>query len=320
MAGTSAPSQPAPRRTGLPVVAVVGATATGKSALAVGLAQRLNGEVVNADALQFYRGMDVGTAKVTEDERGGVPHHLLDVLDVTEDVSVAQFQHWARMAFADVRSRGRTPILAGGSGLYVRAALDELEFPPTDPAVRAEIESELAEQGRDALVARLAAVDPEAAGNVADERRLVRALEVHRLTGRPFSSFMPVRRVHPAAAPVVQIGLTIDRAVLHARIEARVHAMVEAGLLEEVRRLDAAGLRRGRTASAGIGYAPMLGVIDGQLSLDDAVQQTIVATRRFARRQQTWFRADPRVHWIDALADDVLERAVEIVATADRDR
>lgn len=296
-----------------PVIAVVGATATGKSALAVALAQRLGGEVVNADALQFYRGMDIGTAKTTSEEQQGVPHHLLDVLDVTEEASVAAFQAQARQLFAQIRDRGRTPILVGGSGLYVRAALDVLEFPPTDPAVRAEVEAELAERGAAALRAELAAVDAESAQNVKDERRLVRALEVHRITGRPFSSYMPQRQTHPDVAPAVQIGLRIDRAVLHERIAVRVHAMVDAGLAEEVRRLEAAGLREGKTASRAIGYAPFLAVQDGDLTEAEAIEQTIVATRRFARRQETWFRADPRVHWVDALAEDVVEQALGVL-------
>ncbi|MCK6090589.1 tRNA (adenosine(37)-N6)-dimethylallyltransferase MiaA [Micrococcus endophyticus] len=300
-----------------PVVAVVGATATGKSALAVALAHALDGEVVNGDALQFYRGMDIGTAKVTEDEREGVPHHLLDVLDVGQEASVAAFQSAARGVFEDVRSRGRTPILVGGSGLYVRAALDVLEFPPTDPEVRAAVEAELAERGEAALRAELAAVDPESAAKVADARRLVRALEVHRITGRPFSAFMPRREHDPSVAPVVQIGLSLERAVLHERIEARVERMLAAGLLDEARALDVPGpdgLRQGPTSSRAIGYAQMLAVLDGTLTPEQAAEQTVVATRRFARRQETWFRTDPRVHWVDALAPDVVAQALAVVA------
>lgn len=300
-----------------PVVAVVGATATGKSALAVALAHALDGEVVNGDALQFYRGMDIGTAKVTEAEREGVPHHLLDVLDVGQEASVAAFQSAARGVFADVRSRGRTPILVGGSGLYVRAALDVLEFPPTDPEARAAVEAELAERGEAALRAELAAVDPESAAKVADARRLVRALEVHRITGRPFSAFMPRREHDPSVAPVVQIGLSLERAVLHERIEARVERMLAAGLLDEVRALDVPGpdgLRQGPTSARAIGYAQMLAVLDGTLTPEQAAEQTVVATRRFARRQETWFRADPRVHWVDALAPDVVAQALAVVA------
>ena len=300
-----------------PVVAVVGATATGKSALAVALAHALGGEVVNGDALQFYRGMDVGTAKVTAPEREGVPHHLLDVLDVGEEASAAAFQRRARELFADIRARGRTPILVGGSGLYVRAALDVLEFPPTDPGLRARLEARAEAEGSVVLAAELAALDPASAARLRDTRRIVRALEVCLLTGRPFSAFMPERTYAPHVAPVVQVGLRIDRAVLHERIAARVDRMLAGGLLEEVRRLDVPGpdgLRQGPTASRAIGYAQMLAVLDGELTEAEAAERTVVATRRFARRQETWFRADPRVHWVDALAPDVTERALAVVA------
>ena len=198
----------------LPIIAVVGPTGTGKSDLAIELALRLDGEVVNSDALQFYRGMDIGTAKLSISERRGVPHHLLDTLDVTQEASVAEFQEQARALFADIRSRGRVPVLAGGSGLYVRAALDVLEFPPTDPQVRARLEAEAAERGTGPLLERLRTVDPDSAGRLGDERRIIRALEVHAITGRPFSSYMPRREY---AQPAVQVGLAIDRALLHER-------------------------------------------------------------------------------------------------------
>lgn len=300
-----------------PVVAVVGATATGKSALAVALAHALDGEVVNGDALQFYRGMDVGTAKVTAAEREGVPHHLLDVLDVGAEASVAAFQGRARELFDQIRGRGRTPVLVGGSGLYVRAALDVLEFPPTDPALRARLEERARHEGLDALTAELARLDPASAERLRDARRIVRALEVCLLTSRPFSSYMPRRTYDPGVTPVVQIGLAIDRAVLHERIAARVSRMLGDGLLEEVRRLDVPGpdgLRQGPTASRAIGYAQMLAVLDGELTAAEAAERTVVATRRFARRQETWFRADPRVRWIDALAPDVTAQALAVVA------
>jgi tRNA dimethylallyltransferase len=294
----------------LPVVAVVGPTGSGKTALGVELALRLDGEVVNADSMQFYRGMDIGTAKATEQERRGVPHHLLDVLDVTQEASVADFQRAAREHFAGIRSRGRVPVLVGGSGLYVRAALDVLELPGTDPAVRARIERELAEQGPGALRERLRQVDPESAARLADDRRVVRALEVWELTGRPFTSFMPRREY---VAPTVQLGLDGDRAELHARLARRVEAMVEAGLEDEVRRLAAVGLREGRTAARALGYGQFLDVVDGRATVAEAAEATVVATRRFARRQLTWFRADPRVHWLDWSDPQLVERAVELV-------
>jgi tRNA dimethylallyltransferase len=280
----------------LPVVAVVGPTGSGKSDLGVALAVELGGEVINADAMQFYRGMDIGTAKITPAERRGVPHHLLDIMDVREEASVSAFQQLARRTIDEVRSRGRLPILVGGSGLYVRAVLDVLEFPGTDPALRGELERELEESGLEVLRERLREVDPVSADRLGDGRRIVRALEVHRLTGRPFSSFMPERQYHQ---PAVQIGLAVDREQLKDRLAVRVHRMVDAGLLGEVQSLEAAGLREGKTASRALGYAQFLRVLDGVTTVAQAAEETIVATRQFARRQLTWFRADPRIHWLD---------------------
>jgi tRNA dimethylallyltransferase len=279
-----------------PVIAVVGPTGSGKSDLAVGLALELDGEVINADAMQFYRGMDIGTAKITMAERRGVPHHLLDILDVTQEASVSQFQEQARAAVADIHSRGRRAILTGGSGLYVRAALDVLEFPGTDPRLRQQLEDDLAAQGSAALLARLQAVDPVSAGRLGDDRRIIRALEVHELTGRPFSSFMPQREYFQ---PAVQVGLAVDRDQLRDRLAQRVHRMVETGLLAEVERLEAQGLRQGKTAARALGYSQFLRVIDGASTVPEAAEETIVATRQFARRQLTWFRADPRINWLD---------------------
>lgn len=279
-----------------PVIAVVGPTGSGKSDLAVSLALELGGEVINADSMQFYRGMDIGTAKITVAERRGVPHHLLDILDVTEEASVSDFQQHARALIADIHSRGKRAILAGGSGLYVRAALDVLEFPGTDPDIRRRLEAELEAAGPAPLRERLETVDPVSAGRLGDARRIIRALEVFELTGRPFSSFMPTREYFQ---PAVQIGLEMDRELLRERLARRVHAMADRGLLEEVRRLDAAGLRRGRTAPRALGYAQFLRVIDGDTDVEQAVDETIVATRQFARRQLTWFRADRRITWLN---------------------
>ncbi|WP_461189726.1 tRNA (adenosine(37)-N6)-dimethylallyltransferase MiaA [Arthrobacter sp. Z4-13] len=279
-----------------PVIAVVGPTGSGKSDLAVGLALELDGEVINADAMQFYRGMDIGTAKITMAERRGVPHHLLDILDVTDEASVSQFQRQARDVIADIHARGKRAILAGGSGLYVRAVLDVLEFPGTDPRLRQQLEDELAAHGSGALMARLRTVDPVSAGRLSDDRRIIRALEVHQLTGRPFSSFMPQREY---VQPAVQIGLTVDRDQLRDRLAHRVRRMVENGLLAEVERLEEQGLRQGKTAPRALGYSQFLRVIDGVSTVPDAAEETIVATRQFARRQLTWFRADPRIRWLD---------------------
>jgi len=294
--------------TDLPLIAVVGPTGSGKSALGIDLAQRFDGEIINADSMQFYRGMDIGTAKVTLDERQGIPHHLLDTLAVHQEASVAAYQLQARAAIADIRGRGKTPILVGGSGLYVRAALDVLDFPGIDPAIRERLEGDLARDGKDLLRQRLTAVDPVSAGRDLDDRRLIRALEVYEVTGRPFSSFMPQRKYHQAA---VQVGLGVDRSRLRERLASRVHAMVDAGLREEVVRLDSQGLRTGRTASRALGYSQFLQVIDGALTSEQAASDTIDATRRFARRQLTWFRADPRISWLDWEDSDLGSRAAE---------
>lgn len=303
----------------LPIIAVVGPTGSGKSALAIELALALGGECVNADSMQFYRGMNIGTAKVTVEEMRGVPHHLLDTLDVTEEASVATFQAQARQTFDEIRARGNYPILVGGSGLYVRAALDVLEFPETDPAVRARLEAELAASGPGPLLERLRAVDPESAERVKDDRRLVRALEVFEVTGRPFSSFMPTRTYYQ---PALQIGLNGDRAQLHQRLHERVVAMEEAGLLAEVEALEAQGLRQGKTAPAAIGYREFLKVLDAtrghlpdgqEYSVAQAVDDTVTATRQFARRQLTWFRADHRVHWLDWSSPTLLDEALALI-------
>ncbi len=294
------------------MIAVVGPTGSGKSDLAVSLALELDGEVINADSMQFYRGMDIGTAKITDAERRGVPHHLLDILDVTEEASVSAFQQQARAVIADIHGRGKRAILAGGSGLYVRAALDILEFPGTDPDIRRRLETELETAGPAPLRERLEAVDPVSAGRLGDARRIIRALEVFELTGRPFSSFMPAREYFQ---PAVQIGLDVDRELLRERLANRVHAMVAKGLLEEVRRLDTAGLRHGKTASRALGYAQFLRVLDGGSSLAQATDETIIATRQFARRQLTWFRADPRVHWLDWQDPDLVARAAALCRT-----
>ncbi|MXQ63663.1 tRNA (adenosine(37)-N6)-dimethylallyltransferase MiaA [Actinomadura rayongensis] len=291
------------------VIAVVGPTASGKSDLAVELALRLGGEAVNADSMQLYRGMDVGTAKLTPAETRGVPHHLLDVWDVTETASVAEYQKLAADVIEDVRARGRTPVLVGGSGLYVRAALDHLEFPGTDPAVRARLEAELAEHGPGVLHERLRGVDPAAADAIlpGNGRRVVRALEVVEITGRPFSATLPAHRYRFDA---VQIGLSVPRPELDERIALRVDRMWDAGLVDEVRRLEKAGLRRGVTASRALGYQQVLRFLAGEWSEERAKDETIRLTRRFARRQESWFRRDPRVRWLPYDAPDLVDRAL----------
>ena len=298
------------------VLAVVGATATGKSDLALELAQRLDGEVVNADSMQVYRGMDVGTAKVAPDERRGIAHHVLDVWDVREPANVADYQRMARAAFAEITSRGRTPVLVGGSGLYVRAALDDLAFPGTDEEVRARLEGELADVGPAVLHARLAALDPAAAARIlpGNGRRIVRALEVLEVTGAPFAAALP----DPSyAVPAVQLGLVRDRPQLAERIDRRVERMWDLGLVEEVRGLTARGLREGRTASAALGYAQVLRFLDGEWSEDRAREETARATRRFARRQDSWFRRDPRIRWLSVSATDLVDQAMSALGSVD---
>ena len=281
-----------------PVVAVVGPTAAGKTDLSLDLAEALGGEIVNTDSMQIYRGMDIGTAKQPVAERRGVRHHLLDLLDVTEPATVAEFQRWAREVIDDCRARGVTPVLVGGSALYTRAILDRFEFPGTDPGVRAGLEAELTELGSGALHRRLAELDPEAAERIipSNGRRVVRALEVIAITGRPFSASLPEHEYfYPDA---VQIGVDIPRPVLDERIALRVERMWAAGFVEEVRRLAAAGLREGRTANRALGYQQVLAFLDGAITEAESKEQTITGTRRFARRQDSWFRKDPRIGWV----------------------
>ncbi|MFG3407939.1 tRNA (adenosine(37)-N6)-dimethylallyltransferase MiaA [Streptomyces sp. NPDC048142] len=279
------------------VITVVGPTAAGKSDLGVFLAQRLGGEVINADSMQLYRGMDIGTAKLTLPERDGVPHRLLDIWDVTEAASVAEYQRLARLEIDRLLAEGRTPVLVGGSGLYVKGTIDALEFPGTDPEVRARLEAELAERGSGALHERLTAADPDAARSIlaSNGRRIVRALEVIEITGKPFTANLP------GDEPVydsVQIGVDVDRPELDERIALRVDRMWEAGLVDEVRTLEASGLREGLTASRALGYQQILAALAGECTEDDARAETVRATKRFARRQDSWFRRDPRVVWL----------------------
>lgn len=298
-----------------PVVAIVGATATGKSDLAIALASRVGGEVVNADASQLYAGMDIGTAKVPPGQRQGIRHHQLDVLSVRDEASVAAYQRAARLDMTRIRTRGHVPVLAGGSGLYVRAVLDRFEIPPTDPQVRGRYDARLATEGPERLHLELAASDPVAAAQIlpTNGRRIVRALEVIELTGRLFSATLPRREFHE---PAVLIGLRADRAVLDERIVLRTQRMWREGLLEEVEVLLGDGLREGRTASRAIGYAQALQQLDGQLAEQEAIEATITATRRLARRQGSWFAPDPRVHWLDHDAPDLLDRAMDVVRAA----
>lgn len=296
------------------VIAIVGPTATGKSDLAVALAQRLGGEIVNADSMQLYVGMDIGTAKPTPEQRGGIPHHLLDVWPLAKSAAVAQYQSMARAEIDAITARGRLPILVGGSGLYLRGALDRLEFPGESPAIRAGLYAALAEDGPQALHARLADRDPAAAAAIlpTNGRRIVRALEVIELTGRPFTARMPG---FDSIYDSVQIGL--DRDDLAARVELRIQRMMAAGLLDEIRGLLPAGLRQSPTAGKALGYQQLLACLDDTGAvigdLDEAIAVTVRSTRRFVKRQRTWFRRDPRVCWLDAAAADLVRRALRIL-------
>jgi tRNA dimethylallyltransferase len=303
---------------GTDLIAVVGATATGKSGLAIELALALGGEVVNADSMQLYRGMDIGTAKEPPAAWRGVPHHLLDVWPVTRTANVADYQQLARAAIDGITARGHMPILAGGSGLYIRAALEDLDFPGTDDGTRARLEAELDRVGPTALHARLAVLDPAAAAVIlpGNGRRIVRALEVIEISGAPFTATMPA---YDRGRPAIQIGVTLPRPELDRRIAARVDRMWQAGFEAEVLGLVGQGLREGRTASRALGYQQVLRFLDGECTLDEAREETVKATRRFARRQESWFRRDPRVRWLDASAPSVLDRAVQIVAEHDHE-
>lgn len=294
-------------------MAIVGPTAAGKSELAVGVALAVGGEIVNADSMQLYRGMDIGTAKLTPNERKGVPHHLLDVLDVTEPATVAEFQQFARSVIGDCLDRGVPPIMVGGSALYVRAVLDRFEFPGTDPDLRRRLESELAALGPAALHDRLRETDPVAAATIlpTNGRRIVRALEVIELTGRPYSASLPAKQY--AYDEVVQIGLEVPRDELDSRIAARVDRMWRSGFVDEVRRLEARGLRSGHTASRALGYAHVLRFLAGEWTEEHARAETIRATRRFARRQDSWFGKDDRIRWLGYHEPDLVARAVALV-------
>jgi len=290
-----------------PVVAIVGPTATGKTALAIALAAHFGGEVVNADSMQLYAGMDIGTAKPDLAERAGIAHHLIDVWPVTQLATVARYQILAREVIDEILGRGRLPIVVGGSGLYLRAALDKLDFPGQSPEIRAALYAELDELGPAVLHRRLTELDPAAAATIlpSNGRRIARALEVIELTGRPYSASMPD---YQSVYPTLHLGL--DRADLDERVERRVSHMMEAGLLDEVRSLLPAGLRGSPTAGKALGYAQLLACLDDAGTvvgdLEVAVAETVRTTRRFVRRQRSWFRRDPRIVWLDGAASDLV--------------
>ena len=285
-------------------IAVFGPTASGKSTLGLALAQQLDGEVVNVDSMQLYRGMDIGTAKLTPAEREGIPHHQLDVWDVTETASVARYQRDAIADVEGIMARGKTPILVGGSMLYAQALVDDWQFPPTDPAVRAKYEARRVEIGTDALHEELAQVDPAAAAIIEDKdpRRTVRALEVIELTGKPYKASQPPKDAPPRWGTRL-LGLRTTADWLNPRIELRTRQMFERGLIEEVERLQTQGLVADSTAGRAIGYAQVFQAQRGELTWNEAVERTITGTRRYVRRQRSWFNRDKRIMWLDAAGD-----------------
>ncbi|PBC52422.1 tRNA (adenosine(37)-N6)-dimethylallyltransferase MiaA [Rhodococcus sp. ACS1] len=291
-------------------IAVVGPTATGKSDLALDLAERLGGEIVNIDAMQLYRGMDIGTAKLAPAERRGIPHHQLDVLDVTQTATVANYQQAAVRDVEAIAARGAVPVIVGGSMMYVQSLLDEWSFPATDASVRARWEAVLAEKGVAAVHAELSRVDPDAAASIlpTDGRRLVRALEVVEITGRPFAASAP--RIGEPRWGTHIVGVDRDTAALDDRIRLRTRLMFEQGLVDEVRGLIDVGLREGVTAPRAIGYAQVLAWLDGEYDLAEAEERTFIGTRRYVRRQRSWFRRDPRIHWVDGNTPDLADATI----------
>lgn len=281
------------------VIVICGATATGKSDIAIEVAQELGAEIINADSMQLYRGMDIGTAKLNVEERKGIPHHLLDVLDVSEDSTVAWYQEQARAAITEIHGRGKDAVIVGGTGLYIKAILDDLNFPDTDPEVRAKLEAELAEFGAAALFARLEELDPAAALAIdrANTRRVIRALEVIEITGMPFTANLP-REDSSRYPDALQFGLVMDREHLRERIDQRVDRMWDAGFVDEVDRLISQGIGNGSTAQRALGYAQIIAMRSGTMTEEEAKEDTKRASRQYARRQETWFSRDARIQWV----------------------
>jgi len=281
------------------LIVICGATATGKSDLAIALASELNAEIINADSMQIYKGMDIGTAKLPVSERAGIAHHMLDVLEVNQDSTVAWYQEQARAAISDIHARGKDAIVVGGTGLYIKSILDELNFPDTDPVVRASLELELATIGLNPLFERLEKLDPAAAIAIdrANSRRVIRALEVIAITGKPFTANLP-REASTRYPDAVQFGLVMDRDHLGERISERVDRMWELGFVEEVEKLIKDGITTGRTAQLALGYSQLIAMKNGIWSEEEAKEDTKRATRQYARRQETWFSRDERITWI----------------------
>lgn len=295
------------------LIVICGATATGKSDLAVTLAQEIDAEIINADSMQLYKGMDIGTAKITIEERKGIAHHLMDLLDVTQDANVAWYQENARAAISEIHARGKNVIIVGGTGLYIKAILDELNFPDTDPVVRTALELEFATQGIGPLFERLEKLDPAAALAIdkANSRRVIRALEVIKITGKPFTANLP-REESSRYPHAQQFGLVMDRDLLSERISNRVDRMWEQGLVAEVEKLMVVGITQGVTAQRALGYAQVIAQIEGKVTEEEAQEETKRATRQYARRQETWFSRDERITWISP-SQNALQRIHESI-------
>ncbi|MEO0025018.1 MAG: hypothetical protein RL196_1459 [Actinomycetota bacterium] len=300
------------------LISIVGSTGTGKSELGLKIAERLESlgqraAIINSDSMQFYKGMNVGTAKLSLDERRGVRHELLDWLEVTDESTAAGYQAVARPIIEKLQVEGITPIMVGGSMLYIAAVLNTFEFPGNDEAYRAQLEADLIEHGPHEMHRRLAAIDPVAASRIIIEngRRTVRALEIIHVTGQPFAAALPDEV--ESWQPVVEIGLTGDREDLRARLEKRVHLMWQNGLLDEVRELEKSGLRAGKTASRAIGYSQALAQLDGEMTAVDTIADTVRLTQKYARRQISWFKRDPRINWLDYADPNNFEKALELL-------
>jgi len=281
------------------VIVICGATATGKSDIAIQIAQEIDAEIINADSMQLYRGMDIGTAKLPSGERGGITHHLLDVLDVHQDSTVAWYQELARATISEIHAREKDVVIVGGTGLYIKAILDDLNFPDTDPQIRAKLEAEANEFGAASLFARLEELDPAAALAIdrANTRRIIRALEVIEISGQPFTANLP-REDSSRYPDAMQFGLVMDREHLRERIDLRVDRMWEQGFVAEVDQLISQGIRKGVTAQRALGYSQILAMQDGAISEAEAKEDTKRATRQYARRQETWFSRDARIQWV----------------------
>jgi tRNA dimethylallyltransferase len=297
------------------LIVIAGATATGKSELAIAVAKEINAEIINADSMQIYKGMDIGTAKLSIEDRGGIAHHLLDILEVSQDSTVAWYQNLAREKITELHVEGKNVVVVGGTGLYIKSILDELNFPDTDPQVRKSLELEAEKIGTDALFERLEKLDPAAAIAIdrANLRRVIRALEVIEITGKPFTANLP-REESSRYPNAMQFGLVMEREHLIERIDARVEKMWQLGFVDEVKKCIDSGMLNGRTAQLALGYSQIVALLNGTMTEAEAKEDTKRATRQYARRQETWFSRDRRITWISPVQAR-LERVLEVLTS-----